>query len=99
MQVANLGVQRVEEKQTEGCPEAEGGAGAGTKEDEGDREGEGDEDCDDPDSAYVNAMEKIWAEAEAWVDAEAQVSAKVSGSWCVHRLIVGREEEDKITPS
>lgn len=31
--------------------------------------------CDDADaeSAYVTAMEKIWAEAEAWVDAEAQV--------------------------
>lgn len=32
-----------------------------------------DNDCDDPDSAYVTAMEQIWAEAEAWVDAEAQV--------------------------
>lgn len=30
-------------------------------------------DCEDPDSAYVDAMEQIWAEAEAWVDAEAQV--------------------------
>lgn len=30
-------------------------------------------DCEDADSAYVNAMEEIWAEAEAWVDAEAQV--------------------------
>lgn len=29
--------------------------------------------CEDADSAYVNAMEKIWAEAEAWVDAEAKV--------------------------
>lgn len=30
-------------------------------------------DCEDPDSAYVIEMERIWAEAEAWVDAEAQV--------------------------
>ncbi|CAN0133754.1 unnamed protein product, partial [Ectocarpus sp. 13 AM-2016] len=33
---------------------------------------EGEEEDEDPDSAYVDAMEKIWAEAEAWVDAEAQ---------------------------
>lgn len=38
--------------------------------------------CDDADadSAYVNAMEKIWAEAEAWVDAEAQASTLRCGS-------------------
>lgn len=41
---------------------------------EGLEDGAGTEtECDDPDSAYVNAMEEIWAEAEAWVDAEAQV--------------------------
>lgn len=33
----------------------------------------GENDCEDADSAYVTAMEQIWAEAEAWVDAEAQV--------------------------
>ena len=80
-------MQRVEEELVEADSELEGGD-AGTEEDEkeddeededegeeqeGEGEGEGEEDCDDPDSAYVNAMEKIWAEAEAWVDAEAQV--------------------------
>lgn len=39
-----------------------------------------DNDCEDPDSAYVTAMEQIWAEAEAWVDAEAQVTMNVLGA-------------------
>eukprot|EP00752_Nemacystus_decipiens_P012178 g10796.t1 len=75
---------RVEEEQIEPLSGTEGGNGgdagvAGTEEDEkeelemeGEGEGEVEEDCDDPDSAYVNAMEEIWAAAEAWVDAEAQ---------------------------
>lgn len=37
-----------------------------------------DNDCEDADSAYVTAMEQIWAEAEAWVDAEAQVGRNAS---------------------
>lgn len=48
---------------------AEGGSGG----EEADDGGATETDCEDPDSAYVIEMERIWAEAEAWVDAEAQV--------------------------
>lgn len=60
--------------------EGRGSGREGTSSDEGTQDGEiqdgagADNDCEDPDSAYVTAMEQIWAEAEAWVDAEAQAS-------------------------
>ncbi|CAM9159445.1 unnamed protein product, partial [Sphacelaria rigidula] len=53
--------------------------------------------CDDADadSAYVNAMEKIWAEAEAWVDAEAQAKE----AWARLPAVVPSNPESEGGPS
>lgn len=59
-------VQRSEERIHSMGGEMSGG-------EEADDGGATETDCEDPDSAYVIEMERIWAEAEAWVDAEAQV--------------------------
>lgn len=99
-QAARPGAPRFEEVGVEAESESEagggGGGGVGTEDEEEEEEvgeGGGEEDCEDPDSAYVNAMEKIWAEAEAWVDAEAQVTYRR------FREFVDRRREDTLRSS